>query len=80
MLDTAGAARRDEISRILQGPADQRVGRIRPLLAESDARQYTIEKAEHFRDLALASIAALADSAAKQSLWAIAEFSVARGF
>jgi octaprenyl-diphosphate synthase len=80
MLETADSALRGEILRILAGPAEQRVQRIRPLLASSDARQYTMETAERFRDLALASLDSLDDSDAKHSLRAIAEFSVARRF
>jgi octaprenyl-diphosphate synthase len=80
MLETADAGERGRILRILAGPTDERVARIRPLLAKSDARQYTVQAAERFRDIALSALASLEDSDAKQSLWAMAEFSIARRF
>jgi octaprenyl-diphosphate synthase len=80
LLETSNDSQREEITKILEGPASQRVESIRPFLAQSDAREYTKATAEQFRNEAIDSLSLLPESAAKQSLLAIASFSVDRRF
>jgi octaprenyl-diphosphate synthase len=80
LLDTASKNDRSRIVRILQGPPAERLEQIRPFLQESDARQYTRRFAEKFKTQAMESLKALAESDAKASLAAIAEFNIDRRF
>ncbi len=80
LLETATESERHEIVRILQGPTDQRLQAIRPLLDRSDAARYTMETAKAFERKALDALELLEASEAKASLAAIARFSVDRRF
>ncbi|MDA8743227.1 polyprenyl synthetase family protein [Rubripirellula amarantea] len=65
---------------ILKGPSDKRVEAILPFLDACDARAYTEATAQRFRQVAVDALAKIPDSAAKESLLAIADFSVERRF
>jgi octaprenyl-diphosphate synthase len=80
VIATAADDDRARVIRILQGPVEDRLDRIRPYLEQSDARRYTREVAERFRNQAIDALAVLDDSQAKQSLLGLAEFSVDRHF
>lgn len=80
LLETASSKDRDNIVRILRGPAETRVEAIRPWLTNSDARDFTRQMAERYRQIAVDSLNELADSDAKRSLLRLAEFSVDRRF
>ena len=80
LLETSNDSQRKEITTILQGPAAERVEKIRPFLTQSDARQYTRLTAEQYRNEAIESLSILPESAAKKSLLSIANFSVDRRF
>jgi octaprenyl-diphosphate synthase len=80
LLETYRAADRQEILKILRGPAEDRWQRLRLPLQRSDAKQYTAKMAKQFKDQALLSLRPLPESPAKDSLRQIAEFSVERGF
>ncbi len=78
LLETSGGNDKEKLLSILQGPAEGRLEQVRDLLAQSDAKEYTRRRAEEYREKALASLSGLEESEAKQSLVAIAEFSVRR--
>lgn len=80
LLETAPSSERVAIENILRGPATERVARLRPYLNDSDARQYTIEVAQRFRNTAIAALESLDDSQAKDCLVQIVEFSIRRSF
>lgn len=80
LLQTATAGERAEIKTLLAGPQADRLSRIRPYLAKSDAQEYTREVAENYQNEATGAIAELRETDAKSSLMAIAEFSVHRRF
>ncbi len=80
LLDSASGADRGRIQSILKGPSELRVTEIRPYLERSDARQYTREMADHYRQQATKAIESLRDCPATRSLRAIADFSVDRRF
>lgn len=80
LLETADSNSRKEILSIVRGPVDQRVALIRPWLDRSDAKSFTVATATRFKDRALAAIADLPPSEAKQCLEMIAEFSIERSF
>jgi octaprenyl-diphosphate synthase len=80
VMATVSAEDRARIVRILKGPAEHRLDRIRPYLDQSDARQYTRSVAERFKNQATAALAVLDNTGAKESLLAIADFSVDRRF
>jgi octaprenyl-diphosphate synthase len=80
VMATASAADRARIVCILKGPAEDRLDRMRPYLDQSDARQYTRSVAERFKNQATAALAVLDNTGAKESLLAIADFSVDRRF
>lgn len=80
LMQTAAPAEQGRLREILSGPADQRLERLLPLLANSDARSYTRQVAESFRDRACRAVESLVDSPAKRSLQALATFSIERSF
>lgn len=80
LLATSSGPARKNIVSILTGPVEHRLGHIRPLLDQSDAAHYTHEVADKFRTQAIDALSGLADSEAKRSLLAIADFSVHRRF
>lgn len=80
LLETSAAQDRREIVAILRGPAQRRMTLLRDRLNQSDARDFTTQTATRFKDQALAAIADLPHSDAKQCLVEIAEFSIARSF
>lgn len=80
LLQTAKQENRTRIIEILSGSASDRLALIRPLLDQSDAREYTRHVAESYRDRALESLRDLACSPSLTSLKAMATFSVDRRF
>ena len=78
LLETSDAAGRREIARIMTGPPEQRWSRLRPLLVDSDAEDYTRRVAVRYRDEALAAVGRLPDTRARDSLIALAELAIAR--
>ncbi|WP_153559172.1 polyprenyl synthetase family protein [Roseimaritima sediminicola] len=80
LLHSADQSLQAQVLEILRGPAEQRLERIMPLLAASDARQYTRQRAEQFVETALAAIAPLPASPAKQTLHKLARFAIERRF
>jgi octaprenyl-diphosphate synthase len=80
LLESLRGRDRDRLVGILQGPPQARFAQVRPLLQQSDARQYTRDTAEQFRNRAIGAIELLPESPAKNSLRAIANFSVDRRF
>lgn len=80
LLETAESSAKESILSVLRGPVDQRGGRIRQWLDQSDARDFTVRTAMEFKDRALAAISDLPAGAAKNCLAEIAEFSVQRSF
>nr|WP_068134624.1 polyprenyl synthetase family protein [Roseimaritima ulvae] len=80
LLQTSDAAQRETILQILSGPAADRLPAITPLLAASDARDYTRRRAQEFVDTALAAISSLPDSPAQAMLQKLARFAIDRRF
>ncbi|MCO8123700.1 polyprenyl synthetase family protein [Stieleria sp. TO1_6] len=80
LLETADPLSREQIIATLRGPVAQRGEQIRARLDASDARQFTLSTAAKFKNRALAAIADLPASDAKQCLIEIAEFSILRSF
>ena len=80
LLSRASETERKEIIRILNGPVERRLADLRPMLRQSDARQYTQSVAEFHRSLAIEALQRLEASDAKRSLVAIANFAVDRRF
>ncbi len=80
LLELASTDQRSKIFEILKGSPADRLALIRPLLDDSDARDYTRQIAESYRDLAINSLCELNHSAALESLKALAWFSVDRRF
>tara|TARA_R110002073_G_scaffold60209_22_gene151305 strand:+ start:9618 stop:10739 length:1122 start_codon:yes stop_codon:yes gene_type:complete len=80
LLQTADDARRTQILQLLAEPSRRRTETIMPWLDQSDACDYTRETALQYQRKAIAALDVLADSAAKTSLKAIAEFAVNRRF
>ncbi len=78
LLQTGDAAQRESVLEILSGPAEARLAAIMPLLAASDARDYTRRRAQEFVDSALAAVAPLPDSPAKTMLVKLARFAIDR--
>ncbi|MEM6978711.1 MAG: polyprenyl synthetase family protein [Planctomycetota bacterium] len=66
--------------RALRLPPHARLDAIMPLLKQTNAASYASKVADSYRDSAIRAIDGLADSDAKRSLVAIAEFSVRRRF
>ncbi len=64
----------------LQAEPEKRLEKIRPLLAQSDAAEYTRQVADRYRSSAIEAIQNLPASPALQSLINIANFSVDRRF
>ncbi len=69
-----------QASAALRAEPSERLGRIMPLLRNSDAGEYTRDVAARFRQSAIDAISSLAPSAALQSLVKIADFSIQRRF
>ncbi len=80
LLQTTPRGEQGRLRQILTGPADERLAELMPLLVKSDAKSYTRQMAESFRDRACRALESLADSPAKQSLQALATFSIQRSF
>ncbi|MEL7337951.1 MAG: hypothetical protein AAFN70_17275, partial [Planctomycetota bacterium] len=80
MLRQASPDVRRQLEAVLQGPPEERWYGISLALAESGAREYTKSKAHELVDIALESLQCLPDSPAKDSLEAIARFSIHRRF
>lgn len=80
LLETSSGSQRDKLIRILRGPAQERVAGIRPWLRDSDAREYTRQKAEYHRSVAVDCLRNLEPSPATESLITIAGFSIDRKF
>lgn len=80
LLETCDEPSRGRVLSILTGPPHRRVSELRPWLEKSDARDYTHNTANRFRDQALAAIKDLPETAAKGCLVEIAQFSVQRSF
>lgn len=80
LLQTTAPSEQGRLRGILTGPAEERLAELMPLLARSDAQTYTRQVAESFRDRACRALESLADSPAKQSLQALATFSIQRSF
>ncbi|EMI15971.1 Trans-hexaprenyltranstransferase [Rhodopirellula maiorica SM1] len=80
LLQTADEARRNQILQLLAEPSRRRTETIMPWLDQSDAREYTRETALQYQRKAIAALGVLAESPAKASLKAIAEFAVNRRF
>lgn len=80
LLETLSETDRNTVIGILQGPADERVEAILPWLNRSDAKAFTQQVANDFKEKALQALQPLVDSPAKASLIQIAEFSVQRPF
>ncbi|CAN0486310.1 unnamed protein product, partial [Hapterophycus canaliculatus] len=64
----------------LRSDPHERLARIRPLLHQSDAAEYTQSVANRYRSSAIEAISSLTPTPALQSLITIADFSVDRKF
>jgi len=80
LLQTATEPQSHRIRSILAGPPENRFDQLIPLINASDARQYTRQVAESFRDKACESLDCLVNSPAKRSLIDLASFSISRTF
>ncbi|MFG0262919.1 MAG: polyprenyl synthetase family protein, partial [Novipirellula sp. JB048] len=80
LLQTADDAHRAQILDLLCHPHRRQTEALLPWLDQSDARQYTQQAAQAYRDQAIAALDVLDDSQAKSSLIAIAEFAIQRRF
>jgi octaprenyl-diphosphate synthase len=80
LLQSSSPRVRREVIAILEGPAEERLGRIRPLLNDSDAQAYTLAVAQRFQRQAFASLDVLVPSEARDSLAAIGRFAIDRRF
>jgi len=80
LLQTASAEDGEEIRGILAGPPEHRLERLLPLIAASDARDYTRQVAESYRDQACESLDCLVNSPARRALIDLATFSISRTF
>lgn len=80
LLGTSTEHTREQVVSILQGPAEARLAAIRPLLEDSDAKDYTESIAQKFRRQAIAALDVLDPSQAKESLLTLADFAVDRRF
>ncbi len=80
LLQASDALQREQVLQILRGPAEQRLADLRPLLAASDAKTYTQQRALSFVDAALTAISGLEETPAKETLTKLARFSVDRRF
>jgi len=80
LLRTASENEASLLRSILAGPAENRLEQLMPLVDASDARQYTRQVAESFRDQACESLDCLVNSPAKRALIDLATFSISRTF
>lgn len=80
LRDEATPADRDRLVAALNGPPADRLAVVQPMLAASDAANYTRQTAESYRQRAINSLDVLPPSPAKESLRMMAEFSVNRRF
>jgi octaprenyl-diphosphate synthase len=80
LIATAPQQKRNEIIRIMSGPAEHRLDAILPLLQNSDAQAYTFERAQFFVNRGLDALADLPTSPARECLQKLAQFSVDRRF
>jgi octaprenyl-diphosphate synthase len=78
LLDQVTSTERKQILSVLQGPADLRYDRLLPFLHESDARQYTRDRAHFYVERAINSLAELPDSDATRALVTLAQFTIER--
>ncbi|TWU42404.1 polyprenyl synthetase family protein [Novipirellula artificiosorum] len=80
LLCTASEGDRKQIRRLLSGPSHDRAERLAPWIDQSDAKLYTQQVADNYRQSAIDSLELLDQSEAKESLIAIANFAVHRRF
>lgn len=80
LMQTATEHELTQIRSILSGPAECRVEQLMPMIDASDARQYTRQVAELYRDHACESLDCLVNSPAKRALIDLATFSISRTF
>jgi len=80
LLETSSAQRRASIVRALEGPPEQRWPAIRDALENSDAADYTYDRAAEYRDRAVDALAGLPPSESKDALQRVAAFAVSRQF
>jgi len=80
LLQTASGQESLRIRSILAGPPESRFDQLMPLVDTTDARQYTRQVAESFRDQACQSLDCLVNSPAKRALTDLATFSISRTF
>lgn len=78
LLQTATESDLIQIRAILAAPSEHRFDQLMPMIEASDARDYTRQIAESFRDQACDSIASLVNSPAKRALIDLATFSISR--
>jgi octaprenyl-diphosphate synthase len=80
LLQSSSPRVRREAIGILEGPVEERLRRIRPLLNNSDAKTYTLDVAQSFQRQAFAALDVLVPSEARDSLTAIGHFAIDRRF
>ena len=80
LLAQADQGRRDEIVAIMRGDVQRRLELLLPMLEQSDARDYTLERAQFFVNRGVDSLADLPDSGARESLKKLAQFAIRRTF
>jgi octaprenyl-diphosphate synthase len=78
LLSTASADDRLQLLEILQDAPEKRLSNLLPFLDRSDAKQYTMRRAQFFVDRALDALADLPPSDSRESLTKLAQFAVAR--
>lgn len=80
LLEVSSPSDRIAIEAILSGPPKHRAERLRPMLEDSDAKQYTADAAKLHMDKAVNALSILPHSDAKNCLIEIAGFSIRRSF
>lgn len=78
LLATLPDVKRREVIELIESGSPQAMEAVRPLLDESDAREYTLELARRCVQKAIGCLSILPSSLAKSALSEIAKFSVAR--
>ncbi|XZE52173.1 polyprenyl synthetase family protein [Planctomycetaceae bacterium SH139] len=79
-LQVADRLTRSRILALNHSPATLRRGELLPLLARTDAEQYTRDQARTFVDQATDALSVLPPSDSRESLRNLAEFAIARSF
>jgi octaprenyl-diphosphate synthase len=80
LMAQSTATERDHIQAVMRGPAAERMPQLVTLMERSDARQYTFDRAQFFVDRGVDSLADLPASAARDSLYRLAQFALHRKF